>query len=80
MGSKRLKTKAAADVTGTSSYFLTTGGKSGLLSGTFFRIGTRGDYLWDIDLLEERLKKLAQGEVPQVDNIVEYGKLRKVQI
>jgi hypothetical protein len=79
MGTRRAKTKEAAAIVETTPYFLNTGAKSGLLAGTFFRIGSRGDYIWDIELLEERLKQLAMADGSQPENVIEYGKLRKIQ-
>ncbi|KNY29840.1 hypothetical protein [Pseudobacteroides cellulosolvens] len=79
MPAQREKTNTTSKHFNLPYTFLKTGAKNGLLSGCFFRIGSRGDIIWDWDLLEEKLKELAARTDKKVPEVVEYGKLRRVQ-
>lgn len=46
----------------------------------FFRIGSRGDIIWDWDLLDAKLKELDFSSAKKETEVIEFGKLRKVQI
>jgi hypothetical protein len=80
MPAKREKTDKTAEYFGLAKNFLRAGATNGTLQGTFFRIGSRGDYIWDWELLETRLKELCRANVRQdQEPEQQYGKLRKIQ-
>lgn len=57
--------------------FFRQGTKNGTLKGTYFLIGNR--YCFDWDLLEQRLKELCQANTkPELEQAA-YGVLRKIQ-
>ena len=78
---KRLTIKQAVEEIGLSEYVL----RSGIASGRFPHIRTsgpgKGRILIDLDLMEQYLKQEAIDStrvVAPADNIVNYGKLRRV--
>ncbi|MDQ2086481.1 hypothetical protein RBH29_08580 [Herbivorax sp. ANBcel31] len=79
MPAKRAKSRETAEHFGLPITFLKNGARSGLLTGCFFRIGSRGDYLWDFELLELKLKELTTANKENKSNF-EYGKLRRIEV
>jgi len=79
MGSEEMGKKAllreASEVTGMSQWYLRQGAKNGTIP--CIRSGNR--YVFDIELLEEYLKKLAfENTKKKEENSGRYGSLRKV--
>lgn len=73
---KRVGVKEASEITGLSEWELRTGAKS--KKYPFYRVGGKnGRIIFDVDLLEEHIKKLMMDNLEQ-DNEAEHGKLRKI--
>lgn len=73
---KRVGVKEAAKLTNLSEYELRTGAKS--KKYPCYRVGGKnGRIIFDVDLLEEHIRKLMMDNLEQ-DNEPEHGKLRKI--
>lgn len=70
--------KQAANETGLSEWELSTGARSGKYPA--MRVGsTRGRWIFDLDLLKERIRELMEQNLKQdSSNASQYGKLRKI--
>ena len=75
--SRRVTLKEAAEITGLSEWELRTGANSGRYP--HFRVGSSrsGRIIFDLDLLEERIKSLMLQNVNKDSD--DYGTLRKVK-
>ena len=71
--------KQASEITGLSTWELSTGSKSGKYP--FMRIGgPRGRIAFNLDLLESRIQELMQENIRQVQiQEPEYGQLRRIK-
>lgn len=71
--------QAAEQIPGLSFHELYSGVRSGKYPG-FRAGGPRGKWIVDLDMLEARIKELMEQNMKhEPDQVMEYGKLRKVQ-
>lgn len=77
--SRRVLLKQAAAETGLSEWELYNGAKSGKYPGMKVG-GARGRWIFDLDLLEARIKELMEQNMKQEPSqmAVEHGKLRRI--
>jgi len=76
--SRRMLLKEAAEALGVSRHFLYTEARAGRIP--HFRAGNR--YIFDVEQVDEFLRQKALESVreQEEEKIVEYGKLRKIQV
>jgi len=74
---KRMLLKDAATALGVSKHFLYTEARAGRIP--HFRAGNR--YIFDVDQVDEFLKKLALENVKKEENekVIRYGQLRRIE-